>query len=59
MFSSKIMILMTGAAFQAGDTFPIETPPDVHRVPVSVVSLPGKVSTRMAVHTTRMTKHRD
>jgi hypothetical protein len=57
MFSRKIMILVTGAAFQAGDTLPIETAPDIHRVPVSVVSLPGEVSIGMAVHTTRMPEH--
>jgi len=44
MFSSKIMVLMAGAASQTGDTLTFEPTPDVHRVPVFVVSLPGKVS---------------
>jgi hypothetical protein len=59
MFSFKIMVLMAGAALQSGDALSIETPPNVHRMPVSIVALPGKVSTGMAIHATRMPEHRD
>jgi hypothetical protein len=44
MFSSKIMVLMAGAASQTGDTLAFEPAPNVHSVPMSIVSLPGKVS---------------
>src|SRR6185503_13691394 len=58
MFSSKIMVLMAGAASQTGNTLAFAPAADVHRVPVTVVSLPGKVSARMAVHAARMPEHR-
>jgi len=44
MFSRKIMVLMAGAASQTGDTLAFTPTPDVHRVPMPIVSLPGKVS---------------
>jgi hypothetical protein len=45
VFSHKIMVLMTGAASQTGDTLAFTPTPDVHCVPMTVVSLAGKVST--------------
>lgn len=58
VLSFKIMVLMAGAAFHPGDALSIHTAPDVHRVPVSIVSLPGKISAGMAIHTTPMPEHR-
>src|SRR6476646_3002556 len=54
---SKIMVLMAAAASHTGNTLAIEAAPDVHGVPVQVVSLPGKVSTGMAVHASRMAEY--
>ena len=59
MFARKIMVLMAAAASHTGNTLAIEAAPDVHGVPVQVVSLPGKVSTGMAIHAARMAEHRD
>jgi len=50
---------MAAAASHTGNTLAIEAAPDVHGVPVQVVSLPGKVSTGMAIHAARMAEHRD
>src|SRR5580765_3969376 len=57
MLVHKIMVLMTCAALQTDDTLPLKTTPDVHCVPMSIVSLPGKVSCGMAIHTARMTEY--
>src|ERR1700739_1452534 len=57
VFSSEIMVLMAGATPQTGDTLAFQTPPDVHCVPMSIVSLARKVSARMAVHAARMPEH--
>src|SRR3954463_15764415 len=57
VFSSKIMVLMAGAASQTSDTLAFTPTPDVHSVPMSIVSLAGEVSTRMAVHAARMPEH--
>jgi hypothetical protein len=38
------MVLMAGAASQTGDTLAFGTTPDVHSVPMVVISLPRKVS---------------
>src|SRR5690242_13690814 len=54
----EIMVLMAGAAFQAGDTLAFATTPNVHRMLVSVIALPGKVSAGMAIHATLMPQHR-
>ena len=53
----KIMVLMAAAASHTGNTLSIRAAPDVHGVPVQVVSLPGKVSTGMAIHASRMPEH--
>jgi hypothetical protein len=44
MFSSKIMVLMAGAASQTSDTLAFKATPNVHCVPVPVIALSGKVS---------------
>jgi hypothetical protein len=48
------MVLMAGAASHTRDSLSVNAAPDVHCVSVQVVSLPGKVSTGMAIHATRM-----
>ena len=53
----KIMVLMAAAASHTGNTLSIRAAPDVHGVPVQVVSLPGKVSTGTAIHASRMAEH--
>src|ERR1051326_5143979 len=58
VLSLKIMVLMAGAAFHSGDALSIETAADVHRMPVSIVALPGKVSAGMAIHAAPMPEHR-
>ena len=57
VLSRKVMILMAGAASHTGNTLSIKAAPDVHGVPVQVISLPGKVSTGMAIHAPRMPEH--
>ena len=54
VFPRKIMVLMAGAASHTRDSLSVNAAPDVHCVPVFVISLPGKVSTGMAIHATRM-----
>jgi hypothetical protein len=51
------MVLMTCAALQTDDTLPLKTTPDVHCVPMSIVSLPGKVSSGMAIHAAWMAEY--
>jgi hypothetical protein len=38
------MVLMAGAASQTSNTLAFMPAPDVHRVPMSVIALSGKVS---------------
>lgn len=57
VLSRKIMVLMAGAASQTGDTLTVQTTANVHGMPMQVISLPGKVSTGMAIHTARMPEH--
>jgi len=57
VLSLKIVVLMASAAFQSSNALAIKATPDVHRMPVSVVALPGKVSAGMAIHATRMPQH--
>jgi hypothetical protein len=44
VFACKIMVLMAGTASQTGNTLAFKPAPDVHRVPMSVIALSGKVS---------------
>jgi hypothetical protein len=59
MSSRKIVILVTATTWHASHVFSILTTPYIHRVPMSIVSLPRKVSVRVAVHTPGMMKHWD
>jgi hypothetical protein len=53
------MFLVTGAAMYSGDAVPMGTSPDIHGVPIAVVSLAGKISFGMAVHTSRIVQYRN
>jgi hypothetical protein len=50
----EVVILVTGTAFDGGNAIAIGTTPYIHRVPVSIISLPRKVSLGMAIHAARM-----
>jgi hypothetical protein len=53
------MVQVTGAAMYASDAVPTGTSPYIHRVPMVMISLPGKVSNGMAVHTSRIVQYRN
>src|SRR5258707_12176123 len=53
------MVLMTGAAFDGIDTVTIRSTVNPHRVQVAVVPLPREIPYGVAIHTTRVTKHRN
>jgi hypothetical protein len=57
MFSREVVVLVTGAAMYPGDAVAIGTSPHTHRVPMLVVSLAGKVSVGMAIHTSWIVQH--
>lgn len=57
MLSLKVMVLVTGAAMYPGDAVSMRTSPHIHRVPMLIVSLAGKVSVGMAIHTSRIVQH--
>jgi hypothetical protein len=59
MLARQIVILVTATTRHASHIFSILTTPHIHRVPMSIVSLPRKVSIRMAIHASGMMKHRD
>jgi hypothetical protein len=54
MQSVEVVILVTAAAFRGDDPISIATTPHVHGVRMSIVSLSGKISLGMAIHTARM-----
>src|SRR6266436_3306183 len=55
--ANKIVILMTGTAFLRSHAVTFRPTPDVHCVGMPVVTLTGKVSVRVTVHTPRMPQH--
>jgi hypothetical protein len=57
--SLKIEVLVAGAASHSRNTVPVETTAHIHRVPVAVVSLAGKVAAGMTIHTTGMMQDRN
>jgi hypothetical protein len=57
MQSFEVVILVTTAAFRRGDPISIATPPHVHGVRTSIVSLSRKISVGMAIHAARMMQH--
>ena len=59
MQSLKVEILVAGAASHSRNTVAVETTAHIHRVPVAVVSLAGKVAAGMAIHTTGMMQDRN
>ena len=59
MWPGKVVVLMATAAFTAGNTIPIGTATDIHRVPMTVVSLPREVAFRVAIHASGITKNLD
>jgi hypothetical protein len=50
---------MAGAASHSRNTVPVETTAHIHRVPVAVVSLAGKVAAGMTIHTPGMMQDRN
>jgi len=59
MGTVKIAVLMTGAAFFRGHAVTLSATPYIHGMGVSIIALPGKVSRRMAVHTSRVPQDGD
>jgi hypothetical protein len=57
VLSGKVMILVAGAAFQAGNTLAFKSAADVHGVLVAIVSLAREVSGGVAVHAARMMEY--
>src|SRR6266404_5020615 len=59
MGTVKIAVLMTGAAFFRGHAVTLSATPYIHGMGVSIIALPGEVSRRMAVHTSRVPQDGD
>ena len=57
--SGKIVILVTGAAFDGTHSFSVRPAMNLHRVAMAVVTLPRKISGGVAIHTSRMAQHGD
>jgi hypothetical protein len=55
----EIVILVTGAASHRIHAVPVRSTVDLHCVSMVVVTLTGKISLGVAIHTTRMAEHRD
>jgi hypothetical protein len=53
-----VEILVTDAALHRLEPLSSRAAADVHGVPMAIISLPRKVSARVAVHTPRVTEHR-
>jgi hypothetical protein len=58
MPSFQVVVLVAGAAFNGGNSVSIGTAPHIHGVPVAVITLPWKIPARVAVHASRVMKHR-
>jgi hypothetical protein len=59
MQSGEIMILVAGAAFDGIRATAVVSAANLHCVAMAVVALTGKVSARVAIHATRVAKHRN
>jgi hypothetical protein len=59
MQSSRIVFLMTSAAYDRIRSASIGSAPDLQGMRMAVVSLPGKVSAGMAVHAARVMQYRN
>ena len=57
--SGDIMLLMTGGALLSKLAFTIRSAPDILNVYASIVTLARKVTSRMAIETTRMLENRN
>ena len=57
MHVAKVMVLVTGAAFDDGGAKTVWATLNLHRVAMSIITLSGVVSCRVTVHTPRMTQH--
>ena len=57
VWTCKIVVLMAGAAFHAVGSGPVRTAANVHGVPMTVVPLPRKVPSGVAVHAARVTQN--
>jgi hypothetical protein len=55
----EIVILMTTAASDSICALPVLSTTDLHCVLMTIVSLSGKISRRVAIHTARMVEHWD
>src|ERR1700687_317222 len=52
--TGDVILLMTGAALLSKLAFTIRSPPDILNVYVCIITLTRKVTSRMAIETTRM-----
>ncbi len=59
MRSSKVMVLMAGAALFRGHTHAANAAADVHSVRMAAITLAWIVSSGMAIDAARMTQYRD
>jgi len=59
MRARKVVVLMTGAALFRRNSVTAGAAPHVHRMRMTIVSLPREVSLGMAVHASRVSQHRD
>jgi hypothetical protein len=59
MRSGQVMVLVTGAALNRIYSLPTGAAPDLHRMPMAVVSLTRKISRGVTVHAPRMTQYRN
>jgi hypothetical protein len=57
VLTSKVVVLMARAAFHWVRPVPIRTAANVHGMRMIVVTLPGKVSARVAIHAARVTQN--
>jgi hypothetical protein len=55
----EVMILVTGAALHRIQPLSIGSAPNLHRMPVAVISLTRKVSGRVTIHAARMMQYGD
>jgi hypothetical protein len=57
MLPRQIALLVASAAMYARDTISVGPTPHIHRVPMFIVSLAGKVSLGVTIHTSRAVQH--
>src|SRR2546423_4017119 len=57
--SGDVILLMTGGALLSKLSFTVRSPPDILNVYASIITLTWKVTSRMAIATTRMLENRN